>query len=391
MIVRRLIVVVVALLLAVQVVRNAVVAEFASLNPTAAAKLWAGHPSVEISLGLAQIGRAARERKTIDPRAFAMIDDAAAKAPLAPDPFMVRGVQAQTSGDFETARRAFLAAQSRDPRSLPAAYFLAGDYFRAGRALDGLQQAAVLARLAPGGSAALAPFVAKYAQNSANWPEMRALFRSQDWLEDSVLTVLANDPRNTAAILAVADVNHRKPDSPWLPVLLQNLVASSDYQRARTLWADIGGGHPDEGLVYDAAFASPEAPPPFNWSLTTTTVGLAERQPGKRLHVIFYGNEDGVLASELVLLAPGAYRLQLQVLGAPVHAEMLRWSVRCDKSQEPVSSVAVDEAARRGWTFQIPANCPAQWLELSGRSGDIAQQAEVTITGLTLTRVGGNA
>jgi len=47
--------------------------------------------------------------------------------------------------------------------------------------------------------------------------------------------------------------------------------------------------------------------------------------------------------------------------------------------------------ASRGWTFQVPEDCPAQWLELSGRSGDIAQQSDVTITGLTLTRTGANA
>ena len=125
MIVRRIAVVLLALLLAVQVVRNAVVGALAPLHPDSAAKLWAGHPSVEISRGLAAIGRASRERKTIDPRVFATIDDAAAKSPLSPEPFLVRGVRAQTAGDLEAARRAFVAAQWRDPRSMPAAYFLA--------------------------------------------------------------------------------------------------------------------------------------------------------------------------------------------------------------------------------------------------------------------------
>ena len=130
MIVRRLIVVAIALLVAVQVVRNAAVDALAPMDPAAAAKLWANHPSVEISAGLAQIGSDARQRKPIDPGTFRMIDDAAVKAPLAPEPFLVRGVQAQTGGDAEAAHRAFVAAQTRDPRSLPAAYFLADYYFR---------------------------------------------------------------------------------------------------------------------------------------------------------------------------------------------------------------------------------------------------------------------
>lgn len=391
MIIRRLIVIAVALLLAVQVVRNAAVEALAQLQPASAAKVWATHPAVEISLGLTEIGTASRERRPIDPHVFAMMDDAAAKSPLAPEPFLVRGVQAKTEGDGRTAGKAFLAAQQRDPRSLPAAYFLADYYSRSGQALHGLTQIAVLARLSPGGAAAVAPFIAAYAKNPANWSAMRTLFKSQVWLENGVLAVLARDPANTDAILAVADPNHRQPDSPWLVTLLRSLVADGDYQRAHALWSSIGGVRQGGGLIYDPDFSSPDPPPPFNWAFATATVGLAERQPGNRLHTIFYGNDDGVLASELVLLPAGTYRLEMQVVGQPVHPEALSWSIRCDQAQYPVATVAIADAARSGWTFQVPANCSAQWLELVARSGDIAQQSEVTITGLKVTRAGGNA
>jgi hypothetical protein len=124
--------------------------------------------------------------------------------------------------------------------------------------------------------------------------------------------------------------------------------------------------------------------------LTSSTLGLAERESGNRLHVIFYGNDDGVLASELVTLPAGAYRQQMQLAGGSVHPEALRWSIRCDKSTEPFASIGIDQAAKQAWSFQAPANCPAQWLELSGRSGDVAQQSEVTITGFRLMREAAN-
>ena len=385
MIVRRLLVAVLALLLASQVVRNAVVGALATLHPESAAQLWQGHPAVEISLGLAEIGRASRTRTPIAPATFAMIDDAAVKSPLSPDPFLVRGVQLRNEGDATAAKQAFLAAQRRDPRSLPAAFFLADHYFRAGDSLSGLQQTALLARLSPGGTAAVAPFVAAFAREPAHWPEMRAMFRSQPIMEESVLASLAQDPRNVEALLALADSNHRKPDSSWLRAILTRLVEHGDYARARALWASIGGGRSGE-LVFDSGFSKPVPPPPFNWALTTAGVGLAERQPGGRLHAIFYGNVDGVLASQLVVMPAGTYRMGMQLVGAPVHAETLHWSIRCAKSGEVLATIGVDEAASRGWTFAVPANCDAQWLELSGRSGDIAQQAEATIAGLTVTR-----
>jgi len=390
LIVRRLIVVVAALLLAVQVVRNGAVDALATLRPASAAKFWADHPSVEISLGLADIGRSSRERRAIDPHTFAMVDDAAARSPLSPEPFLVRGVASQVRGDLQTAKRSFLEAQWRDPRSLPAAYFLATYYYRTGHSLEGLEQTALLARLSPGGNVAV-PFLAAYAQDRSNWPQMRLLFRAQRDLESGVLTALASDSGNADAILALADPEFRKPDSQWLPVLLSSLVVSGDYPRARAIWSSIGRAHASSDLLFDPGFSDPRPPPPFNWSLVSSTVGLAERQPGKGLHVIFYGSEDGVLASQLLLLPAGTYRLQMNLTGASVHPEALRWSIRCNKSGEPVAMSAIDETARNGWTFQVPASCPAQWIELSGRSGDVAQQSEATITGLRLSRAGTNA
>lgn len=390
MIVRSLIVLAAALLLAVQVVRNGTVNALTTLSPALAAKIWPGHPYVEISLGLADIGRSTHDRRMIDPQTFAMMDDAAARSPLSPEPFLVHGVASQVRGDLQTAKRSFLEAQWRDPRSLPAAYFLASYYYRTGHTLEGLEQTALLARLSPGGNVAV-PFVAVYARDRSNWPQMRRLFRAQRDLESPVLTALASDSKNADAILALADPEFRKPDSQWLPPLLSSLVASGDYSRARTIWSSIGGGHGGSDLLVDSSFSDPRPPPPFNWLLVSSTVGFAERQAGKGLHVIFYGSEDGVLASELVLLPAGTYRLQMKLPGEPVHPEALRWSIRCNKSNEPVSTIAVDETVRNGWTFQVPANCPAQWIELSGRSGDVAQQSEATIVGLNLSRSGPNA
>jgi hypothetical protein len=387
---RRFIVLVVALLLSAQVIRNAAVGAFAASRPVAAAELWGGHPAVEISLGLAAIGQASRARSPIDRHIFALVDDAAAKSPLSPEPFLVRGVEMQKAGNRIAAVRAFGAAQWRDPRSLSAAYFLADHYFRTGDSVRALQETALLARLAPGGTSAVAPFLAAAGRNPSNWPQLRALFRSEQGVEDAVLMALAQDPANLDALLALADKSHRSPDSPWLGALLAKLVDARDYVRARALWSSIGGGRPQE-LVFDTGFSRPGPPPPFNWWLSSSSIGLAERQPGGRLHAIFYGNVDGVLASQLVMLTPGAYRMELQMAGTPVHPEVFHWSVRCAGSGEPLSSVGVDDAASRGWTFAVPASCPAQWLELSGTSSDISQQAEVTISALRVTRARPNA
>jgi hypothetical protein len=383
-------VIVAILLVGAQVVRNAAVAALAPTHPAAAAKFWTDHPSVEISAGLLAIGQASSKHRHIDHRTFAMIDEAATKAPLAPEPFLVGGVEASTAGDEVTARLAFAAAQRRDPRSLPAAYFLANYYLQLGKAVEGLNQTALLARLTPQGAEALAPFIAAYARNPANWRTIRAMLRTQERLEDAVLTALAPDPIGAEAILAIAGADHRRPTSPWLRPLLESLVARGEYARARAIWSLVTGAGRSGQLLYDPGFRDRQSPPPFNWQLTTSPVGLAERQAGNRLHLIFYGNEDGALASQLLLLPPGHYRLQMQLAGSASQPETLRWSIRCDKSSGPLATMRLDQAAARGFAFDIPTGCAAQWLELSGRSSDFAEQAEATIGQLALTREGSN-
>jgi hypothetical protein len=384
---RRLLTAVLAILLGAQVARNSAVIGYADLEPDVAARLWRDHPRVETSKAMVDIAAASRQRKGAGRGAFALIDDAARKAPLSPEPFLVHGVQAFVSGHSRLARFAFAEAQKRDPRSMPAAYFLANYYFRSGRPLDGLLQSTLLARLSPGTGAAIGPYVAAYAQNPSNWPQIRALFRADQTIEDNVLTALAQDPRNARAIVAVADQKHRTAESPWLRLLLTKMVEAGDYSAARALWASVAHVRLGPGsLMYDGSFFNAKAPPPFGWKLASSNLGIADRQPGS-LHVIYYGEEDGVLASQLLLLAPGTYNLRTNLASDGVHPELLSWSLRCDRSGKPLASVPAEIAAKRGWMFNIPAACLAQWLELWGKSGDVPGQAEVTLSNVTLHQV----
>jgi hypothetical protein len=386
--IRLVLVLAAAALLAVQIVRNAAVEALASTRPAEAFQAWKGHPAAELSLAMTQIAQASRARRQIPPAAFRMIDDAAVKEPLAPEPFLVRGIQAELAGGGATAQRAFEAAQWRDPRSLPAAYFLAERYFRTADVGRGLREVAALARISPEGTGIVAPYLAAYAANSANWPDLRKLFRANPELADPTLTALARNADTVPAVLALADPRQKAPDAQWLPPLLATLTNAGQYAQARAIWQRMTGV-PSTGLLYDTLFRDKASPPPFNWTLISSSVGLAERQAGGRLHVLFYGENDGFLASEMVLLQPGEYRLSMQLLGDQARARQLNWSVWCDKAEAPIASARLDVAAARGWIFRIPAACPAQWLKLSGVSGEMPQQVDATISSLQLERVGG--
>ena len=370
-----------ALLLAVQVVRNAAVAQFAELLPARAAQAWPDHPQPQLTIGLTEIAIASRQRQQVAPATFSRITDAARKMPLAPEPFLVRGVQAQIDGDQALATQAFRAAELRDGRAIAPRYFLADLYFRAGDARSGLREIAVLSRIVPNGVSSLAPYVAAYSKNRRNWPALKALFRSDPALENASLSALATDPANADLVLALGNVRIRPPGATWQDRLIASLVTAQQYGKARSIWAQTAGSGPVSG-IFDPTFTDSKAPPPFNWVLTSSTVGLAERRNG--LHVIFYGQEDGPLATQLLLLASGAYRLTMPLTGDRAHGRSLVWSLTCANSTTPISRIALDEAATRGWTFTVPAGCAAQRLELSGVSSDMPQQVDVTIAKLQL-------
>jgi len=382
---RALVVLAAALLLAVQVVRNAIVTALAERYPDTAARIWSGHPNAELALGLTQIGRAARNGEPVPASVFAMIDDAATKAPLAPEPFLVRGVRAQLAGNNELSARAFLAAELRDPRSLPAHYFLADHFFRAGDSRAGLREAAALARLAPGGVSSMAPYVAAYAKDPRTWTQLREIFAANSDLESAALGVLAGDAAGADAVMALADEQHRGRAFGWVPIMLNSLVEAGQYAKARAIWANVSHVRMAPGqTVYDPEFAHANAPAPFNWELMSSAVGLAERQPGGRLHLIFYGQQDGLLARQLLLLPPGEYRMTFAAAGNLAHGRALTWSIRCDRADSPFAAIPLDVGATRPWTFTAPQGCPAQWLELTGVSSDVSQQSDFTISKLKL-------
>jgi hypothetical protein len=188
-------------------------------------------------------------------------------------------------------------------------------------------------------------------------------------------------------VLALGDVRTPSPTATWPQTLIGSLIQAKDYGRARAVWSQLAGTGPADG-IFDPGFVDANAPPPFNWVLASSTVGLAERRQG--LHVIFYGQEDGVLASQLLLLAPGAYRLAMPVAGDTGHARSLVWTLTCAGSNAQIARFALDpSAAARGWTFTVPTGCPAQRLELSGTSSDMPQQVDLTIGRLRLERQNG--
>lgn len=170
------------------------------------------------------------------------------------------------------------------------------------------------------------------------------------------------------------------PPSPRERILRVNaLLGARRYAAARQAWT---AGHVaplvSDGNFTEAARPLEEGPAaPFGWTLSdgsgsTAEIGDPDRPlSGPALEVHVEPGFADVLASQLIVLPPRSYRLSFALFNpdrAPPGA--LGWIVRClGEGQIDRPAEVARQRRRDGWvevaaSFTVPADCPAQRLEL---------------------------
>lgn len=388
--VRTALVALIALLVIVQVVRNALVMSYGSAQPRKAAAIWPSHPDIIFKTALEDIAAAAANGNPVPMARIEAIYAAARKAPLAPEPFLVRGIQARNEGKERLAGQAFEAARKRAPRSLAAHYFLADHYLKTGQTDAGLAELARLTRLVPDGITSVAPYYASYAKAPGGAKRVKAMLRSNPQFEPQILAALAGDSSNADLILYLARGQGQPPGQfpAWHGRLVESLLAAGRYAKARQVWARLSG-QPISSGVFDPGFSGKLAPPPFNWTLLSDASGVAEGIGEGRLHVIYYGRDNATLATQTLTLAPGRYLLSFNVQGNAEALAAITWKITCRPAGRPLLSLGlVGSQGRRGGEFVIAPGCGAQQLSLIGISPDFPETVDLIISSLSLSRVG---
>lgn len=375
-----------ALLAAWLVVRVAFVEAFSTKDPGTAAVVWAGHPAVLLETGLARVGEMAAAGRPIDRGLVHGLISASAKAPLAPEPFLVRGVDAQVSGNQSVALQSYLAARERNPRAVAPRYFLADLYLKAGRTEPGLAEISALSRLVPESLPNVAKYLAAYARTPGAAPQVKQMLVTHPQLELALLNELASDAASARLTLYLWSGRGGEEARPWQGRLLEQLVQAGRFNEARAVWARFTNVHPEQDSLFDAQFEA-RALPPFGWMLASGASGIAETQGSGRLHLIYYGREDLVLASQLMTLPPGRYRLSMKVDESSPAAKSLSATIRCLPSSNVIASLPLQRKEAVGASFDITAQgCAAQRLEISGDAPEFPERAEATVSQLRLER-----
>ncbi|WP_374944503.1 hypothetical protein [Sphingomonas sp.] len=309
-----------------------------------------------------------------------------ALAALRRDPTLVAswrtlGLVAASHGDGAAAARLFAVSERRSRRDLLTQIWLIEDRVQRGDVVGALRHYDIALRTNPSGHDTLMPILVAAAGQPAVAPALGRLLRSRPpWAENYYyrLSQAIPDAQVMAGMMEVARRGGPLPNAETIAGMIPTLVERRDYVAALRLASVLSGTtvRMPKG-VWNGDFAAENRYPPLDWAVAQADGFGGEARgtaAGGHALVAFAASENsGTVARQILMLAPGNYRLATRFARTDRPPAVLRWRVACAQDPKaPLVDAASDPArAKTGsWTFRVPAGCAAQWLSVDVTSGD---------------------
>ena len=355
-----------------------------------ATTLWPGHPAVLSAHIMSDVGQAAARGEAPNEQTLARLQKLGVKEPLTAQPFLIHGAMAARTGDFGRAEKLLPIARQRAPRSAAARYLMGDLYLRTNRPVAAMAEMAVLNRLLPAGSVQLAPSLAAYARSPGSIPKIKAILQSYPELEEPLLAQMSAEPANAEVVLRLASPRTGDGRTPvWQGMLLSNLVAQGQYQKAFVTWRRLSGGNGGPGELKNPQFDASNAPPPFNWRFAEGAGAVVQPSSGG-LEVVYFGRENLAFAEQVVLLPPGRHRLTMSVSGSFADGSGIAWKVKCLPDGRELMKLPLKAVGPLSGEFMVPSTCKAQSISLTGEISEVPVRTDFRVSGVQLTPVAGD-
>jgi hypothetical protein len=360
-------------------------------RPDLAAGFAPWHPGALLD----PLGDALAAGETLEPAAEAAGLDAIDRTPLSEEPLLLAAMKASAAGDRARADRLIEMANRRNPRSRYGLLLLLEQQLRQNRLDDAALTMAVLSRVMPNSGNLLLAELARMAQYRETNEAIIGVIQAHPDLRNRLLEQLARQGADPDLILKLAGPAARpgaSGDARWPRMLLDMLVKRGEVGRARGIWTRLTGIEAPEG-VYDPDFRGLPGMPPFNWNFDATSEGVAEITNGG-LYAEYYARGDEQLGEQLIMLAPGRYRIGFQADGDASGGDgQLLWTISCHPRGGEIARLPITGVTAAPKTieteFTVPANCPSQWLRLIGDAAEFPSNQQVTIRQLRISEAGG--
>lgn len=301
------------------------------------------------------------------------------------------GFEASIAGRTRLAAALMAEALHRDPRSRPVRLWMLTEALKRKDIPTSIAQLDRLMALDPQSEAYLPTLAEVARQPGAERPLAALIATNPPWRAPFLLylTTSKSDSRATDGLVfrlnnagtpagAAADLQGR---------VIAKLLAKGDYDGAYLAWINF---LPESAMaqvapVYDGGFAGLSGPQPFNWSFNDSELASVGIEKGEGLQIDYPAAQSVRMASQLLVLKPGTYRLDYSVRGSGESDDggAISWRLTCAKGDAVVFDLPIknltDRPAARAARFVVPAGCPAQLLSVEGVAGAFPKTRSVSI------------
>ena len=319
------------------------------------------------------------------PQVRRLLDAALARDVTQPGALELKAVQAEMAGDKAHEARLFDLSNALSRRSLPTRLWLIQRSVDQGDVAGALADFDIALRTSSAAPKVLFPVLARASGEPAlAAPIARLLDRPDDWrlmFLNYAVTQAHAGPGMSGVVLRMRD-RRAITDNQVDQTLVAELVAEQQFALARRVREAFRPLSPV--LAQDGDFSDPALAFPFGWRLVQSgDVGALRVRIGDRSGLSLQSSPDGAgpVATQLLTLAPGTYRLSTQTAqGIADPAALPFWTMTCAETGGAQIAL-LDQPAQAAQTaaaeVAVPADCPAQWLSLNLRPSDGSQSGQV--------------
>lgn len=377
---------------AVTVARHGLATRLASSDPVRAARLSPGNAAFAVA---AAARRAGTDSGTRDPAVRRLVRIALTRTVADPAAIEFRALEASADGQPRRTARLFALADALSRRSLPTRLWLIQQAVDRGDVAGALANFDIALRTSTAAPATLFPILAAAtADPTLSAPLARLFDRPSDWR--AVFFHYAITTADAAA--GLARVVPMMRDKAWLAragiddALVGRLVADGNFTTARRIFVLFHSHRRPDALINDGDFADPAAAFPFGWALTQKgEIGAARSLVHGRPALAYQAlpGGDGAVASQLLMLSPGRYRLSVRAgMTATDREAPPFWTVTCageGGKQIALLDMGVVRDSIATAHFTVSGGCTGQWLVMALRGSDRPEGQAGAVAAVTIT------
>lgn len=323
------------------------------------------HPVSELRFAMARIRAGTKPQ---DREITAKVSRAIRLAPLEEEPFILAGLARFNAGDYDGADTALEVARRRNPRSREALFLSADVALAAGDIRSAVESLEIALRIAPQQQKLPQEAIILLTSDADAGRAALAALRT-DTMKSEALIALARSGASSSRLLDAIKLT-RAPKAlasnpGGISAITRPLIDAADFEGAFRVWSALLLAPPSpRALIRNPRFEG-TLPSPFGWDILSGADGFAEAQSDGLVGEA-YGRRSTPLARQLLMLAPGVYRLEVEV---ELANELIETVVLC----APATEIARSAIAQEGvvsTSITVPAGCKGQWLEVRARASD---------------------